>query len=233
MSIDVSAPAAELSSPDAAVVRPDAALPEYRSLSAAAMATFILGILSSLALLDWTMGLVPAITLVLGVYAVRKVRRCESELTGLGLARAGLALAIAFWAVGATRLAYLYATEVPEGYQRLSYELLQPDPAVPGQLIPPSAAAWHGKRAFVKGYVYPGRQTEGIGDFILCRDQGDCCFGGNPKLTDRIQVHLADPLRLTYTPRLVKVAGTFHLRPMAAADGLGQVVYYLDADYLE
>ena len=232
MSIDVTDPESAQLAPDAAA-ETAAALPAYRSLSAAAMATFILGILSSLALLDWTMGLVPAIALVLGVYAVRKVRRHESELTGLGLARAGLALAIVFWAVGATRLAYIYATEVPEGYERLSYDVLQPDPAVPGELVPPSAVEWHGKRVFVKGYVYPGRQTDGIQDFILCRDQGDCCFGGNPRLTDRIQVHLAGSLRLTYTPRPIKLAGTFRLQRIAALDGLGQVVYHLDADHLE
>ncbi len=84
--------------------------------------------------------------------------------------------------------------------------------------IPSSAMALEGKKVFIKGYVYPGREMEGIKTFLLVRDQGDCCFGGNPKITDRIQVTLVDPLRLTYKPRLHKLAGVFHVRPTTAVD---------------
>ena len=35
-------------------------------------------------------------------------------------------------------------------------------------------------------------RPQGITQFLLVRDQGTCCFGGNPKVTDRILVQLSD-----------------------------------------
>ena len=90
-------------------------------------------------------------------------------------------------------LTYDYLTEVPDGYERISYADLQPDPAQAGQVVPPSALELEGKKIFIKGYIYPGREKDGIRQFLLVRDQGDCCFGGNPKITDRIQVTLVEP----------------------------------------
>ena len=90
-----------------------------------------------------------------------------------------------------------------------------------------------GKRIFIKGYIYPGREMEGIKTFLLVRDQGDCCFGGNPKITDRIQVTLVDPLRLTFRSRLHKLAGVFHVRPTTAVGAGGGVYYQLEADHLQ
>jgi hypothetical protein len=126
-------------------------------------------------------------------------------------------------------------TEVPDGYERISYVELQPDAAEAGQQVPPSALALEGKKIFIKGYVYPGRQKEGIRRFLLVRDQGECCFGGNPKITDRILVELEEPLRLAYTPRMHKLGGVFHVEAQSAAidNAQGGVFYHLKADYLE
>jgi hypothetical protein len=142
----------------------------------------------------------------------------------------GLVFLSAGWGIAGM----IYATEVPEGYQRISYEQLQPDQDAPGQIMPPSALELDGKRVFIKGYVFPGAQQRGLKQFVLCRDNGDCCFGGNPKLTDRILVNLADPMRLEYSTRLHKLAGTFRIKPARATDGLdGGVLYHLEADYLK
>ena len=101
---------------------------------------------------------------------------------------AGIVLAVIFWGVGAGRQFYIYATEVPEGYERISYADLQPQPDEPPDRVPPDAKALDGKKVFIKGYVYPGQRQYGITQFLLVRDQGSCCFGGNPKVTDRILV---------------------------------------------
>ncbi len=122
-------------------------------------------------------------------------------------------------------------TEVPEGFQRVSYAQLQPDEGQPGQVVPPLAKELDGEKVFIKGYVFPGTQRRGIKTFLLVRDKGDCCFGGNPKVTDRVQVTLTDPQRLTFSSGLHKVAGTFRLdqqTPAQAVDAGGKVFYYLD-----
>jgi hypothetical protein len=146
-----------------------------------------------------------------------------------------LVSSLVFVVAGPALLTYQYVTEVPDGYERISYSELQPDPAEPGQQVPPSALALEGKRIFIKGFVYPGREKDGIRQFLLVRDQGDCCFGGNPKITDRIQVTLVGPLRLTYQSRLHRVGGTFHVAASDTAVGgaKGGVFYHLEADYVQ
>jgi hypothetical protein len=64
--------------------------------------------------------------------------------------------------------------------------------------------------------------------FLLVRDQGDCCFGGNPKITDRVLVQLADAGGVEFTPRIVKVAGRFRVEPAGAPELGGGVLYHLD-----
>ena len=141
----------------------------------------------------------------------------------------GIALAVIFWGCGAGRQFYVFATELPEGYERISYAELQPQEYDPPDKVPPDALALDGKRVFIKGYVYPGQRMEGITQFLLVRDQGTCCFGGNPKITDRIQVSLADPHGFAFSSGLFKMAGTFRIeREAKAVDGPGGVFYHLD-----
>ncbi len=206
---------------------------QYRALSTAAVASLIVGLLSPVAILSWPMLVVPVIGIPLSLWALVKVRRNRQEMTGEGPAKAGLALSLAFAVLGPAWLTYAYFSEIPDGYLPISYSQLQPDEV--GQLVPPAALDLEGKKVFIKGYVYPGGRKDGIRQFLLVRDRGDCCFGGNPKLTDRIQVTLEDPLQLTYRPRLHNLGGTFHVEPQdSAIDGAkGGVFYHLKADYLK
>jgi len=221
----------ELESPESATEQYE----QYRALSTSAVASLIVGLLSCLAIFDWTLIAIPVIGIPLSALSLAKIKRHRDELTGVGLARAGLALSLFFVVVGPSRLTYEYVTEVPEGYERVSYAELQPDESQIGQLVPPSALALEGKRIFIKGYVYPGREKDGIRKFLLVRDQGQCCFGGNPKITDRIFVTLEDPLRLTYASRIHKLGGTFHVEAHDSTidDAKGGVFYHLKADYLK
>jgi hypothetical protein len=202
--------------------------PEYRAISSSAVSCLALGVLSVLALLDWWMLVLPALAIVFGILALRQIRVRGDELTGAPLAKIGLALALLFGISGAGRLSYIYATEVPEGYERLSYAQLQPEtPNSP--TIPASARDLEGKKVFVKGYALQGTQMTGIRTFLLVPDAGDCCFGGNPKITERIQVTLTDPKGLEYSNRLQKFAGVFRVREMPQAiDAPGGVFYHLE-----
>ena len=98
--------------------------------------------------------------------------------------------------------------------------------------VPDSAHEFDGKRVLIKGYALAGNRKDGIRVFILVRDKGDCCFGGNPKLTDRILVQLKPGHVFSYTDRLQKLAGFFRIRPAQAVDVAGDVIYQLeDAEF--
>jgi hypothetical protein len=208
---------------------------QYRALSTAAVAGLIVGLLSCLSILDWTLVTLPVAGVLISALALVKVRRHRDELTGEALAKTGLGLSLLFGVVGPAWLTYEYVTELPDGYARISYAELQPDGTQVGQQVPPSALALEGKKVFIKGFIYPGAQKSGIKRFLLARDSGDCCFGGNPKLTERILVELDDPLRTDYETGIQKLGGTFHVEAQSnTIDGAtGGVFYHLKADYLQ
>lgn len=209
----------------------------YRALCSSAAVSIAAGALSLTAFLDWRLAMIPAIGIMMGLHALWRIRQLPEELTGAGVATAGIALSALLWIGGWSFIGYTYATEVPEGYERIGYAQLQPegggaisaDDATPE--LPASAQALDGKRVFIKGYMYPGPRDSRITSFVLVRDNGTCCFGGpTPKLTDMIEVTTVDSLQLNYTRRTLAVAGTFHVAT-GSVEGLGRVLYKLDADY--
>ena len=90
------------------------------------------------------------------------------------------------------------------------------------------------KKVFVKGYVYPDERRTKIKQFVLVPDMGSCCFGGQPKLTDMIQVTLRDPQRINFSYRRRKLGGVLRVdtqfKPVSGVNG---VYYQLDADYVK
>jgi len=202
---------------------------DYRALCTPAVAALVLGLLSAFALFDWWLGLIPLAGILMGVAALRKIRRQSDELTGRGLAIVGIVLSAGFWLGGAGWLGYIQATECPAGFKPVDYSVLQPRPDEPPDRVPPDAKELDGQKIFIKGYVYPGAKQDGITQFLLVRDQGTCCFGGNPKLTDRILVKLTDLNGFTFSGRMFKVAGVFRVtEPTQAIDARGTVFYHLD-----
>jgi hypothetical protein len=200
----------------------------YRALSGAAIAAGALALLSPLAFFGWWLAAVPVTGIVLALVALRDIAARPGHLTGRPLAIAAGCGSAVFLAWGLFSLAAEYAAELPEGFARLNYAELQPADGEPAGTVPDSARAFDGRDVLLKGYIYPGKQQHGLTQFLLVRDQGDCCFGGNPKITDRVLVQLADPVGIDFSPRLTKIAGRFRVHPMGTADLAGGVLYHLD-----
>ncbi len=209
---------------------------QYRTLSFGAIVALVFGVISIpmalAASLNPFLLIFPFVGVLVGLNAVLRLRNRTDEFTGLGAARIGLALSLTVLCAGSIYSAYVYATEVPDGYERIAFSDLQPDPRDPSEVIPASAQGLSGKKIFLKGYVYPDDQLGDIKRFILVPDMGTCCFGGQPKLTDMVQVTLADPHRVKYSMFRRNLAGEFFLQN-STADKVGQVVYHLDADYVK
>lgn len=205
----------------------------YRTLSKAAVASLLLGILSLAGLLFPAVLALAAVAFLLGIYAYRQIRRYPDEYSGSVLSLIGLVISMASLVGGVVTHSVTYATEVPSGYARVSFDELQPDPEHPELPISKYALRLNGKRVFVKGYVYPDGQQSGIKHFVLVRDLGTCCFGGQPKLTHMIEVTLQDPLRVEYALRKRALGGILKVDPqLKPVSGLGGVYFQLEADYL-
>ncbi len=207
----------------------------YRTVSRAAVLSLVFGLLSVAGLLFPVLLVLAAGGLVLGVMALVSIRRYSDELTGVAPAAVGIALGTILLFGGTAMHAYIYATEVPEGYQRISFYQLQPDREHSELPVPPEALQLDGKQIFVKGYVHPGVSGQGpVKAFVLVPDMGTCCFGGQPKLTDMIEVTMRDPLRIRYTQTKRRLAGTLKVdTALKPVSGLNGVYYQLDADYVK
>ncbi|HPP51579.1 MAG TPA: hypothetical protein PK777_01415, partial [Thermoguttaceae bacterium] len=110
--------------------------------------------------------------------------------------------------------------------------MLKPLPGAAADDPPPSAKELEGKRVFIRGYMYPGRQTIGIERFTLVPTLTHCQFC-MPKLkpTELVDVKLVHGLKTRFTNRRCGVGGIFHIRsPEDKEPGL---LYQIQADYLK
>ncbi len=217
--------------------RPEYGMEEfsYRPVPPLVAVSMAFTCLSLLAVLSDLLLIVPLIGIVLAFIAYYQISRSQGDLSGGGLAVSSLVLMLAmFIAFGAMHL-HSYATEVPEGYSRINFtsDISQKGfTSEGGQAgIHPDVAKLAGKPIYLKGYMYPFRETHGLKSFVLCRDAGECCFGGQPKPTDMILVNMTEGALADYHDKqLVGVAGTLKVEPTYDASGLNPV-YQLDCKY--
>lgn len=227
--------------PNSTVAEPKVNLPgsdyEYREFCSLAGVALTFSSLAALTLVLISVfnpvifAVLPVLGTLFGVRAFWKIRTSDGELSGTKTACAAIMLGLSSLSGGWGYMAYEYATEVPEGFERISYAQLEFD-YLKQREIPEEILALNGKPVFIKGYVYPGNQMVGIQKFVLCRDSGDCCFGGEPPLTDMIQVELDESESMEYSQFQTKVWGTFRIEARPALHELGHAIYHLeDAGY--
>lgn len=210
----------------------DQRLIHYRALCSSAIVSLVLGFLSLLAIISPKMLVIPFVGTIVGAMAWHKIQNKALELTGKLLAITGMSLSAVLLLGCSTLHIYVFLTEVPDGYQRISFFDLQPEPGAVAP-VPESAVALNGKQIFIKGYVYPGDQRRGLKQFVFVPDMGTCCFGGQPKLTDMIEVTLKDPNRVDFSYRKRRLGGILRVDPqLKPISGLQGVYYQLEADYL-
>lgn len=224
---------------------------EYRSLSLAAVAALIFGILSVVMLpvviIASALLVVPVMGVLLGLFATWTIASRPDEFTGKRIALFGMGLSAVMFFGGAALNYQLNKIEVPPEYANSEVQFweLQSEEDIDidylsrmrGRYVelplPERAMELDGQKVFITGYVYPGDQKTGLDKFVLVPDMGSCCFGGQPKLTDMIEVKLAEPLRIDYSMWRRGIGGTLRVhRAIQAREKLTGVIYSLEADYL-
>lgn len=205
----------------------------YRSLSTLAVTSVVLGGLSLLVVLDWSLFAVPIAGIAFGLLAIHRIRALPDQLTGQRLAQVGIGLSVALGAIGYGWLSAAKAAEVPHGYIAVGYADLQPDSDHPDQQIPLKVRELSGKKVFIKGYMYPGRQQFGLKKFIMSRENGYCKFcTPNPRPTDLIVVTMAGDLETRYTRKLLRLGGKLEVNEDWVSGKSGHALYKLEADYI-
>jgi hypothetical protein len=216
---------------------------DYRSLHTPALVSVVLGVASIMAMLMSTtsvdatlvMCTIPFVGLFVGIRAWLTIKREPEIWTGLRFAIVGTFLS-AFFLLGSPLTAmYVYATEVPAGYERITFTEMKPDDkeVAKGIPIPPEIMALDGQRIFIKGYMRPSSQSFGLDNFLLVRDNNQCCFGqlSEVKYFDQIQIHLQGDRKADYSRGVFRMGGILKIDPTALFPGSAKPVFTLLADY--
>lgn len=182
---------------------------------------------------------IPALGIILGLSSLAKIRSLPDQLSGKGLAIGGLALSLVCLVGGVSYASFIYATEVPDGYERTSFAEMRPDEIERrgNNLIPRDIMALDGKKVFIKGYMRADStpRRHNVDNFLLVRDNQQCCFGdlSSVQFFDQILVGTLDGLTTDYSTRIFRVGGRLRINPKNLGRGVGYPVYELEADHLE
>ena len=174
--------------------------------------------------------------MLLGLIALWQIRRSMGALGGTGIASLGVILSAVMFFAGSGYHAYVYATELPEGYERVSFLKIStnlPTFSSEGKIeIAPEVAALEGKPIYIKGYMYPTRVRTGISEFVMVKDTGQCCFGGQPKLSDMIIVKFQDGITVNHREQqLVGVGGIFRINARLVQSGELSALYEIEGTH--
>ncbi len=107
---------------------------------------------------------------------------------------------------------------------------MQPGDPFTADLLPGPVAALEGQRIRIRGYILPSFQQEGITQFVLVRDNMECCFGPGAALYDCIVVRMLPGRSTNFSVRPVAVSGTFHVEELIGPDGRHLAIYSLDGE---
>ncbi len=205
----------------------------YRPVPVLAPVSFCLGILSALGFMGLLATPLGLVGIVVSTVTIFRLRHFRGEYGGMWLAVSGLVMSLTFFSWSAGSWIYGYQTEVPEGFRRLNFAS---DISKKGlvlkkgsrDIFPPDVKALDGQKVFLKGYIYPTKQMTGLKSFLLVKDNAQCCFGGNPALTDMIMVDMEPGKSIDFKQgALVSVGGVFHCRPASGPAGLSPI-YTMD-----
>ena len=85
-----------------------------------------------------------------------------------------------------------------------------------------------GRNVRIRGYILPTFQQSGIRNFVLVRDNMECCFGPGAALYDCIVVDMVDGQSTDFTTRPVAVEGKFGIQELLDFDGVVRAIYHLE-----
>lgn len=209
----------------------------YRPVPVLAPVSLFLGICSFLSVLTLLGVGIAMFGTVLGAVCLWRIRQSAGELSGKSLALIGFLLSLLFLVSGSSLHAYTIATEVPEGFRRVNF---YHDVSKKGFVYATGVSDFHpdvkaldDEKIFIKGYMYPTRQTQNLTSFLLVKDNEKCCFGGQPSLTDMILVEMQDGKTVDFSPGLVSVAGIFHTQRAAEGPADLSPVYAINGIFCE
>lgn len=100
-------------------------------------------------------------------------------------------------------------------------------------MLTPKIVALDGRKVKIRGYILPSFQQTGLTQFVLVRDNLQCCFGPGAALYDCMLVEMEPGRTADFTIRPVAVEGTLSIREYKGSSGKYLAIYHLDGQQVD
>ncbi len=107
---------------------------------------------------------------------------------------------------------------------------IQKDQPFERSMLTPAIEKLHDTPIRIRGYILPSFQQTGLTQFVLVRDNMECCFGPGAALYDCIVVEMAPGKSTDFTTHPVAVEGVFTIHVLRGPEDHCMAVYHLEAD---
>ncbi|MGI9456530.1 MAG: DUF3299 domain-containing protein [Aeoliella sp.] len=104
---------------------------------------------------------------------------------------------------------------------------IEPDAPFDRALLTDEVEALFGQRIRIRGWILPTFQRSGIKQFILVRDNLECCFGPGAALFDCIVVDMVPGKSAEFSVRSVSVEGKFTLEELIGPEGNHLAIFHM------
>jgi hypothetical protein len=106
---------------------------------------------------------------------------------------------------------------------------IEPDAPFERSMLTDEIEALAGQRIRIRGWMLPTFQRSGIKQFVLVRDNQECCFGPGAALYDCIVVDMAPGTSAEFSTRPIAVEGEFAIDELIGPGDKHLAIYHLDA----
>jgi len=117
-------------------------------------------------------------------------------------------------------------------FDDIKFDIEPGDPFEP-EMIPEDIRKYYGKRIRIRGYILPSFKQTGLTQFVLVRDNMECCFGPGAALYDCIRVEMEPGKATEFSIRPVAVEGIFNLEEFYGPDGKHLAIYYMTGEAVQ
>jgi hypothetical protein len=98
------------------------------------------------------------------------------------------------------------------------------------EMLTDAIDALDGQQIRIRGFILPTAQKRGLKQFVLVRDNQECCFGPGAALYDCILIEMQPGKTAEFSIRPVAISGTFHIREFVGPDGRHLAIYQIDGE---
>ena len=117
-------------------------------------------------------------------------------------------------------------------FDDIIFEMAEDEP-FSQKLLPERVTSLVGHEIRIRGYILPSFQQAGLTQFVLVRDNMECCFGPGAALYDCIVVKMLPGRTANFSIRPVAVTGTFGIKELKGPDGSHLAVYSLTGESVQ